>query len=576
MDQLPSLDLPARQRILRRLLGQTFAVIVVLLMLDLAFAPSATPLWARSVATAAVLLVGVVVTEIFLRLAAKRFPSMQLPRLAIVVAAVLASLVGFTVALVVQSLLGYPPPITWVTLLEAFVSAPVWLVFIGSITAARWRYLAGREVLLRELVSVEEARLAEREALARARLSVADSVRPNLVELRANIDTALSAAGDELQKAAVELRDGASAVLRPLSHELYAQVPRPTPRGPLRFLGAVMRTQPFRLGLVVMLYLATALPGNVSEYGVADASVALALDVVFIMAILGGANLLMKRVPKAHLTIYVGTLIAIHAIPLVLALPNVADTDPQFSGLAVVMEIAASLFLLLGTSSLGLVAARRETVLAELQAELKQEQLAELAEASVLAEAARELGARLHGPVQSSVLASAAALERAVSDGETDRAHSVLVQAAAAIDAALSDAAGGEVAAEGDLKMLLEEVAEPWREICPVRLVIDPQLRWLTGAESQAAAVIVREAVTNAFRHGQATGVDVVVTGTATEVHLVISDNGVGPGPKNWGLGLTLIDRYTNGHWTLVREGDTTVLTASIDGAQPPGDSNRN
>ncbi len=584
MDATRPPDVATRRRILRGVVGQAYAIVVALLIASLFVTSSPTPLWVRSVATLTVLGVGGLLAEVFVRVAAQRYPTMQLPAATNVVGAVAASLVGFAVALGVQAALGYSVPITWSTVLEATVSAPIWLIFIGMITAARWRYHSARATLLDERLQIEAIRNVERDALARARISVAESVRPALADLRDQIVSVLNAPHERLMDDTISsLRAGAMGIVRPLSHDLYSRgTPAKSPRRPLRFLVSIMGTQPFRPLLVSGLYLATALPAKVDLYGGMAASAALAIDVLFIIVVLGGANLIMRRVPQAHLWVYVATLVVIHAVPLALLIPGVVDTDPQFTGWATLVEIAASLLLLLGTSSLGLLDANRETMLEQIASELRNEQVAELAEATVLSQAARELGARLHGPVQSTVLASAAALERAVNEEETARAHAVLAEAAAALDAALnnSDGAGGAQS----LQVTLTEVIEPWREICPVELVLDDELVNLVGDPAEGVTIVVREAVANAFRHGGSRNVRACVVKEGADLLVIVTDDGAGSGTKNWGLGLTTIDRLSDGHWTLVREGAETVLTVRIpiglpvdserqdhsDGAWPP------
>jgi len=163
--------------------------------------------------------------------------------------------------------------------------------------------------------------------------------------------------------------------------------------------------------------------------------------------------------------------------------------------------------------------------------------------------------------MQTLALAAAAALADALDDGESARAYVALTDAAAAIDAALSGEQGGPEIA---LHAQLLDVVEPWREICPVHLTIDEDLVDLGGEAAHEASIIVREAIANAFRHGGATHVEVTMESRGPVISLVVADDGAGPGPKNWGLGLTLIDRSTAGHWTLVREGNRTVLNAQL------------
>lgn len=544
-----------------------YAIVAILLVLSLTFVESPVPRGVRAIATFVVLLLGLISTEAFVRLAVRYYPDGVISTAVAIVLAEIGSLIGFGAALGTQALLGYAAPVTWVTVLEATVSGPIWILAVGNVVAGRWRYLTDRDELFDEIVLAESLRQAERHALTRAREEVAESVRPSLIALRGEIDAVLTAADDlssreEMREHAAYLRRAASDVVRPLSHRVYASSePTKTAPRPLHFVAAVVRTQPFRPLLVSLLYVATALPATIEDYGALEGGVALAVDVAFIVLILGGANLAMRRWPRAHMWTYVATLVVIHAIPLLLVLPGVAETDPQSTVAGKVIEILISLALLLGTSSLGLVRANRQAHLQSLHSELESDQIAALGEARVLASAARELGSALHGPVQSSVLASAAALEKAVEGGDTRRAHEELRTAASAIDSALAGATAGDV----ELLVRLHAVTEPWAEICTVRITECPvEVAILRGATAEAITLVAREAVANAYRHGQARAVSIAMAPGEGHVDITITDDGIGIGPKSWGLGLTVIDQAAHGHWTLTRHGDTTVLAARV------------
>lgn len=544
-----------------------YAIVAILLVLSLTFIESPVPRAVRAIATCVVLLLGLISTEAFVRLAVRYYPDGVISTPVAVILAEIGSLIGFGAALGTQAALGYATPVTWATVLEATVSGPIWILAVGNIVAARWRYLTDRDGILDELLEAESIRQAERHALTRARQEVAESVRPSLIALRGEIDAVLTAADDlpsdeHMREHAAYLRQAASDVVRPLSHRVYASSQLTTPaRRPLHFIAAVVRTQPFRPLLVSLLYVATALPATIEEYGAVDGGIALGFDVAFIVLILGGANLAMRRWARAHTWIYVSTLVAIHVIPLLLALPGVAETDPQSTAAGKVIEIIISLALLLGTSSLGLVRANRQAHLDSLHSDLEMDQIAALGEARVLAAAARELGSALHGPVQSSVLASAAALEQAVEGGDTRRAHGELRAAATAIDSALA----GESDSDADLIDRLHAIAEPWSEICNVTITKCPdEVAHLRGPTAEAIALVAREAIANAYRHGQARTVNVALAPGDQRIEITIIDDGVGIGPKAWGLGLTVIDRATEGHWTLTRDGATTVLAATV------------
>lgn len=556
----------SRQR-LRGIAMPAYAIVAILLVLSLTFIESPVPRIVRAIATAVVLVLGLISTEAFVRLAVRFYPDGVISTPVAIILAEIGSLIGFGAALGTQAALGYASQITWATVLEATVSGPIWILAVGNIVAARWRYLTDRDVILDELLEAESVRQIERHALARAREEVAESIRPSLTALRREIDAVLTgtedpASREQMREQVASLRQAASDVVRPLSHRVYASAETgTTARRPWRFIAAIVRTQPFRPLLVSLLYVATALPATIEEYGVLDGGIALGIDVAFIVIVLGGANLAMRRWARAHAWIYVSTLVVIHVIPLLLTLPGVAETDPQATVAGKVLEILISLGLLLGTSSLGLVRAHRRALLDSLQGELETDQIAALGEARVLAAAARELGSALHGPVQSSVLASAAALEKAVEGGDARRAHGELRAAASAIDNALAGGTDGDA----DLLDRLHAITEPWAEICSVRIAECPEeAATLRGPTAEAVALVAREAVANAYRHGQAHSVSISLVPVEDHVEITITDDGKGVGPKSWGLGLTVIDRATEGHWTLTRQGHTTVLTASV------------
>lgn len=544
-----------------------YAIVAILLVLSLTFIESPVPRAVRAIATAVVLVLGLISTEAFVRLSVRYYPDGVIPTPVAIALAEVGSLIGFSAALGTQAALGYASAITWATVLEATVSGPIWILAVGNIVAARWRYLTDRDELLDELVEAESVRQVERHALARAREEVAESVRPSLSALRREIDavltgTADSASREQMREHAASLRQAASDVVRPLSHHVYASAETDTTvRRPFRFIAAIVRTQPFRPLLVSLLYVATALPATIEEYGALDGGLALGIDVAFIVMILGGANVVMRRWPRAHTWTYIATLVVIHAIPLLLALPGVSETNPQSTALGKITEIVISLALLLGTSSLGLVRDQRQRILDTLSRDLEVDQIAALGEARVLAAAARELGSALHGPVQSSVLASAAALEHAVEGGDARRAHGELRAAAAAIDSALA----GGADSDADLIDRLHAITEPWAEICDVSITECPdEVAHLRGPTAEAVALVAREAIANAYRHGQARTVDVALTLGEECIEISVRDDGTGIGPKSWGLGLTVIDRATEGHWTLTRQGHATVLAASV------------
>lgn len=112
--------------------------------------------------------------------------------------------------------------------------------------------------------------------------------------------------------------------------------------------------------------------------------------------------------------------------------------------------------------------------------------------------------------------------------------------------------------ANSSLKTKLDDVAERWSGVISVDYTIADSVSWLGGTGLDAVVVdVVTEAITNASRHGLATGVTVWVDGdtptghSQPDVTVVVRDNGVGPRNGAPGIGTHLLDTVSPGLWRL-------------------------
>lgn len=81
-----------------------------------------------------------------------------------------------------------------------------------------------------------------------------------------------------------------------------------------------------------------------------------------------------------------------------------------------------------------------------------------------------------------------------------------------------------------------------------------------TGAEENLSVTdtrnivhIVEESFSNALRHGLATGATIFLNSKATEISLMVVDNGIGPRPGDPGLGSSLFNSIAGSNWSLTR-----------------------
>lgn len=580
------------RRALRRVVTQAFAIIVLLLALALAIegpAETTRPWSVRIVAFTVLVLLGIGLAEGYLRLASRLWPSGQVPTTVNIVTAVLGSIIGFTVVETIAALFGESlAPISWTVAVDVLIAGPVWILLIGAAVLARWRYLTERDSLMVELVRTEALRREESGLLDVTRQSlrgpISDSVTTMRVGITEQLTRALSTPSvpDRLEDqhrealdAAEVMRHTAQDIIRPLSHAIWRQADLPpSPRQPLRFLARVIATQPFRPGLVAAVYIASALATNVALYGLGAGTFYLATDVAFIIAILATANVAMRRWAsthneghtQVHTIIYLTTLLVIHVLPLLPKIAGLEETSPQGTAAGRAAEILISIVLIVGTSSLGLLREGRQARLAALRREVDVEWLNRAAEAHDISAYARSLAAFLHGPVQSTLITAAAAIDSAVNSRDAQAVAQTLADVTRTLEQ-IPDLDTPTRHNTHVVSVQLQELAESWRELCTVNLTIDPTAAPLSGPLADTIITVVREATANAYRHGDARTVDATIAVESAGIALTITDDGRGPAHKIWGLGLTTIDRASNGRWTLTRQGVETVLSVVIPNA---------
>jgi signal transduction histidine kinase len=183
-----------------------------------------------------------------------------------------------------------------------------------------------------------------------------------------------------------------------------------------------------------------------------------------------------------------------------------------------------------------------EEVLAALTDQVTDEEIAAAAAEQEEQRIRREVASRLHGSVQSRLLAAAGLMRQPG-----------LLQQAGISDPALllQDLADSvDLSMDVDERSLQERIAaitRPWSSLMAITLSITGEV------DSRFATSIVRvieETLTNAFRHGNATVVDISITEAVSAVDVTVTDNGSGPSPRlAQGLGSQILS--TVGEWDM-------------------------
>ena len=126
---------------------------------------------------------------------------------------------------------------------------------------------------------------------------------------------------------------------------------------------------------------------------------------------------------------------------------------------------------------------------------------------------------------------------------------------------------------QSNLRTLLDRVSAPWEGLVDIDITMDPSLGDITGTTATLVSRVVEEAVANSGRHGHASNIQITLapsSGGQPAVHLVVSDDGIGPQGGPAGLGSALFsEASTDGSVLSDGEHGGSVLTMDIrlDGA---------
>lgn len=176
-----------------------------------------------------------------------------------------------------------------------------------------------------------------------------------------------------------------------------------------------------------------------------------------------------------------------------------------------------------------------------------------------VARTSRELAQYVHGTLQSTLLATAFAMERANAANDP----TAFAEAAAAARHALTESEPVRRQATS-LAEAVEYHRRLWGEFTEITCVID-----VDGDPGPQALrtidLIVEEGIANAKKHGRSERVTLTVDRVPEGIRVRIADDGTGPGGGAAGYGSTLLDRAAPNAWTLTAGASAgAVLTAVV------------
>lgn len=420
-----------------------------------------------------------------------------------------------------------------------------------------------------------QALVTEGFALDDARLEASGIIRALTVALASDIDAALSPARISIESrladqerllaperwadVAGELRVAAAATVRPLSRRLWTYAPAYMPRpGLRRIIRTIVTEQPFQPTVLILVYWATTLAGTASHLGWWAGMLAMALGTSMIAIILGGANLLMRRMPRHHALVFISATVALQAAGL-LTFPIRATFDSTpYTWAEYVLSCIGGVVLILVTSGFGSLRTYREDLDRTLRSGLNEEFLTATAASGRVAQLARESARILHGSVQTRLIACAVAIE-----------HASVTQDAEAFRRAMQEAYRAlavPALGEDDPRTLgeqVEQVVSLWRGLSSLHVMIDATLADIRGPVARDVARVTEESITNAITHGDASVIYIDIGRHEGVITIDVVDDGSGPTGDLPGLGSALLDSVCQ-QWELVALDSGARLSAVI------------
>ena len=175
----------------------------------------------------------------------------------------------------------------------------------------------------------------------------------------------------------------------------------------------------------------------------------------------------------------------------------------------------------------------------------------------------RELAKYLHGTIQSRLMASAMALERAGRKGDKKALERELEEAYKSLRVPSADYFS---APEETFKDEVSKVVSKWNDLMKVKVKIGTNIPNIPSHKSQEIGNVINEGLSNSFRHGNASKVEVSVTSKLGQIHVVVKDDGSGIDGGKPGLGTDWFKAIAGNAWSLTsnHDGPGTTLELKI------------
>ena len=433
---------------------------------------------------------------------------------------------------------GYALDVQWLspTLLVWGIGIPI----VGYVMNKLSRFIKTRDEMVRSLTDKEKPRL----------VFEIDQEFRELLTGNQRIDR------DGYEVLAQKIREFTEREVRPVSHKLWLSEVNRKSKFPLF---ALVKLSLIKNEMPVVLYSTLALwlmlVAAIGQYGALVAIGFFLIDaLVFIASLLVYKRFFRKR-SLARVFLFPPIASTLIFLERTLVRPSL-EIDQIIGGWVVLTVWLFTALLFAG----GVVQSEKtqKQILSELEENLKAgERLSQL-QAEVSQKGAGDLAKFIHGTVQSKLMAYSLQLEQANEDKNNQEASRIRELVGNLIANPLAEY---EPETNQSMQASLSAIAQQWQGLVDVRLEISGVVEG-----SRAIEEIVSEGVSNAYKHGYAEKVDVLISDQGEHLLIEITDDGIGPRSGKGGFGLQMVKSVTAGNWSFERSdtGEGSTLRAMV------------
>jgi signal transduction histidine kinase len=430
------------------------------------------------------------------------------------------------------------------------LALPFWTIIAATVEL----YSDDRKALIADLMLNQSSRAESAAVIKSLRSSMTRKVDENLLEVIEDAHIYLDSKGKTLEEnwelMAVRLRKAALDTIRPFSHALHRAGEEKEYRVKLlellRFIVSNFRIEPL---WVVLGYIAIFLPRVILNSPFIEGFINISLRALIIYI---GLKLLIYLRGKGYLRSFFAFTVSLMVFSIAFSffrefVNPILDFKPEdpFTRLTVVL-ILVSLTFAVGLASTIIHGQHAEAEFLERQ--LSKEQLQAMLLKREEERLSRELAKYLHGTIQSRLMASAMAIERAGRKGDKTALKRELAQAYASLK--VPSASYFAAPAESFRDEIMQAV-EKWKNLMEIKVSIDKGIKDFDSSKAQEVGNAINEGLSNAFRHGSASNVKLSIKKTGKSILVQIVDDGEGPKKGKGGLGTEWFNAIAGKSWSL-------------------------